>query len=348
MAELLKKTQSSMTTFKKGDIVEGVITKLTPSEILVDINAKAEAVVLEKEKRILNTLLASLKVGDKVAVQILNPESDMGYPVVSLRRFLDNIQWVKLEELKNKKEVLEVSVDEATKGGFIVSSSDGIFGFLPNSHTTFREDAQSLVGSKIKVVVLELDRQSRRIVFSQKHVMKASDFEKEVESLKPNQKVKATVNNVVPFGMFVSVPLSNNKSVEGFIHVSEIAWENVPDVSELFKSGQEVEASVLGIDTDARRVNLSIKRLNTDPFDKLSKDYPVDKKVSGKISKIITTGVLVELEGGITGIIKKEKIPPTVSYKVGDSINAEVFGVDKRTRRIILVPVLLEKPIGYR
>lgn len=347
MAELLKKSTTALPSFKKGEIIEGVITKLTSGEILVDINAKAEAVVLEKEKRLLNSLLSSLKVGDRVKVQILNPESDMGYPVVSLRRFLDEAVWKKLDELKNKKEVIEVVVDEATKGGFLVSSKDGMSGFLPNSHVTFKDDPQSLVGSRVKVVVFELDRAAHRVVFSQKHTVTSSDFEKEVSSLKPGQKVKAKITNIAPFGVFVLLT-ADGKTVEGFIHISEVSWENVADLNVLYKPGEEVEASVIGIDKEARRINLSVKRLKEDPFDRLSVNYPVDKKVTAEVSNVINTGVVVILEDGISGIIKKEKIPPTVSFKAGDSVDAVVSGIDKRARRILLVPVLQAKPIGYR
>ena len=96
MAELLAKTATKFRSFKKGEIIEGTITKLTSGEILVDIGAKTEAVVLEKDKTLLRNLLAKLKVGDKITVSVLNPESDMGYPVVSLRRFMENRVWEKI------------------------------------------------------------------------------------------------------------------------------------------------------------------------------------------------------------------------------------------------------------
>lgn len=348
MAELLKKNQSSLGSFKKGEIVPGVITKLTSSEILVNINAKAEALVLEKEKRLLQTLLSSLKVGDSVTVQILNPESDMGYPVVSLRRFMESSQWEKLESLQKNKEVLEVTIDEITKGGFIASSKDGVLGFLPNSHVSFSLEPQNLVGNKLKVVILELDRPTHRVIFSQKQTTDVKDFENEVKNLKVGQKLKAHIINVAPFGIFASVILENEKAVEGFVHISEVSWENVVDLSTKFSAGDEIEMSFIGIDKDARRINLSIKRLSGDPFEGLAKDYPVDKKVSGTVSKIISSGLIIELGGGISGIIKKEKIPPTVSFKEGDLVEAVVSGVDERARRITLVPVLKEKPIGYR
>lgn len=347
MAELMKKVQSSAPSVKKGDLIPGVITKLNSHEILVDINAKAEALVLEKEKRILNSILSTLKVGDSVTVQILNPESDMGYPVVSLRRFLDDIVWKKLEQLKEKKEIIDVTIDELTKGGFLVSSRDGISGFLPNSHISFKGEPAALIGTKVKVVVFELDKTNHRVVLSQKHTVSSADFEKEVESIKSGAKINVTITNIVPFGLFVSLPLTADKTAEGFIHISEVSWENVADLNALYKAGQELEAVVTGIDKESRRVNLSVKRLEEDPFEKLTADYPVDKKVKGTVNSLIPAGVLVDLENAV-GMIKKDKVPPTVNYKIGDSVEATVAGVDKRSRRILLVPVLVAKPIGYR
>ena len=114
MAELMAKSAPSIKSFKKGETVTGTITKLTSGEILVDIGAKTEAVVLEKDKAILHTLLNSLKVGDKVNVSILNPESDQGNPVVSLRRFIDERLWGELEKLKNDEVILEVNITDIT------------------------------------------------------------------------------------------------------------------------------------------------------------------------------------------------------------------------------------------
>ena len=118
MAELLASHKSPFVTLHKGDIIEGTITKLSSSAILVDVNAKAEAVVLEKDKKILHNILSSLSVGDKVNVQILNPESEMGNPVVSLRRFLDNKLWDRVGELVKNRKVIDVVIDDVIKEVF--------------------------------------------------------------------------------------------------------------------------------------------------------------------------------------------------------------------------------------
>jgi small subunit ribosomal protein S1 len=348
MAELLTAHKTNFVNVSKGQVVEGIITKLTSGEILVDIGAKTEAVVMEKDKRILRSLLSSLKIGDKVTVSVLNPESDYGNPVVSLRRFNDDRVWIKLEEFKKDKTQLDVTVGELTKGGFLVSTKDGISGFMPNSQTTFMQNAGDLVGKEIKVTVIELNRPLRKVIFSQKATVAGEDFEKATKSIKVGQEVEATISNVAPFGIFLLIELSDKSVVEGFVHISEIAWEKLATIPETFKAGDKIKAKLIGFDRESRRINLSIKALTADPFAEKLKSYTADQRVSGTVSKVLTSGVLVNLEKGIEGFIKKEKIPVTISYSEGSPVNATVVEVDARRHRVILVPVLTEKPMGYR
>lgn len=349
MEELMKRTQSSpFISPHKGDMLTGTISKLTSGEILVDINAKTEAVVLEKDRNILNKVLSSFVVGDKVTVQVLNPESDFGYAVVSLRRSVGDITWAKLAKLQKAQTPVEVNLDMATKGGYLVTTSDGTSGFLPNSHTSSLENPQGLIGKKIKVVVLELNREMNKIIFSQKQVMGPADFQKLIKNLKVGQKIDAVISNVAPFGIFLSMPISSGKLAEGFIHISETSWENVENISDLFKIGDKITGLVLGFDKESRRVNLSIKRLLADPFEKKLDEFTVDKKLKAEVTKIISGGVLLELSDNVTGFIKKEKIPVKTTYKEGQEISVTVALVDKKRHRVEVVPVLLEKPIGYR
>lgn len=347
MADLMKSVSSTFVSPKKGESLQGIITKLTSSEILVDIGAKTEAVVLEKDKRLLKNLLSSLKVGDKVTVSVLNPESDFGNSVVSLRRFTDDILWTKLNELLKNKEVLDVVVDDATKGGFLVTTKDGVSGFLPNSHTLFLESGQNLVGQTLKVVILELNKSLHKIIFSQKAAMADEDFENAIKGLKPEQKIDSIISNIAPFGLFTSIQIGD-KYIEGFVHISELSWEKTEDIAGSYKSGDKISAVITGFDKEAKRVNLSMKRLMADPFSEKLKTYAPERKVTGTISKILSSGVLLDLEQGIEGFIRKEKIPPTITFKVGASVEATVSEVDSKKHRVVLVPVLKEKPIGYR
>ncbi len=357
MAELMRSQKTSLVILHKGDMIEGTITKLTSSEILVDINAKTEAVVLEKDKKILNTILSSLKVGDKVTVQVLNPESDFGYPVISLRRFLDNLLWDRILKYQKEREVLNASVNETVRGGFLVSTSDGISGFLPYSQVSFAQSLEksvktadlspNLAGRSIKVIILEVDRTTHKIIFSQTQALSSREFEAEVKNLKTGQKIQTLVKNITPFGLFVSVSIKNH-TIDGFIHVSEVSWDKISDISSIYRIGDSVDAKILDFDKDTRRVNLSIKKLQLDPFKEKIKDLSIDKKIKAKVVEITSSGVLLSLGDNLEGIIRKEKIPPTVFYKTDDMIDAMVSEIDEKKRRIILVPILKEKPLTYR
>lgn len=350
MAELMAKTQTSIRSFKKGEIVTGTITKLTASEILVDIGAKTEAVVLEKDKSLLHSLLSSLKLGDKVSVSVLNPESDQGNPVVSLRRFMDEKVWVVLEKLQKEETPLNVLVTDITKGGFLVTTEDGMSGFLPNSQTILNDNPQTFIGKKIKAQVLELNRLLHKVIFSQKAALGEEDFSRSTSQVKTGEIVDTVISSTTAFGIFVSVPskISGQVNMEGFIHLSELSWDKLETAQDYFKVGEKVKAQVLGIDKDAKRVNLSIKRMTKDPFEETAGQYSADKKVRGVIKQISSIGMVIDLGDGVEGLIKKEKIPPTSTYGTGDEIEATVSEIDIRRHKVILVPVLKEKPIGYR
>ena len=350
MAELMAKKQPSVTSIKKGETISGEITKLTSGEILVDIGAKTEAVVLEKDKGILNTLLNSLKVGDKVTVSVLNPESDQGNPVVSLRRFIDERIWGDLEKLKNEKTVLEVTVTDITKGGFLVSTNEGMNGFLPNSQTMLNDAPSTFLGKKIKVVVLEINKSLHKIIYSQKAAIGDADFSKIVSEIKVGQIVDALVSNTTSFGIFVSInhKSGSDETIEGFIHLSELSWDKIESAENFYKAGEKIKAQIIGIDKETKRINLSVKRLTKDPFEEITKQYSVDKKVKGKVIKIGSIGVGLELGEGVEGLIKKDKLPPGAGHKIGDEIEGTVIEIDVKRHKIILVPVLKEKPMGYR
>ncbi len=344
MAALLAKHQNKFVTLKKGESVKAKITKLTSSEILVDAGAKTEAVVLEKERRIMNTIMSMFKVGDTVEVNVLNPESDNGQPVVSLRRYLGDISWRKLEELAKSKESITVVIAEATKAGYVATTEFGVSGFLPQSHT---QQADIEPGSEVAVTVLELNRKDNKVIFSQKTSISEEDFAKAMKALKAGDKAQVTITNVSSFGLFVTFSVKE-MTLEGFIHISEVSWDKVDDLAALYSVGQTLDAVVTRFDEENRRVNFSIKRLTADPFEALIEKYPADKKVSGTVAAVDDSGVTVTLEEGVEGFIKKEKIPPTTTYTVGQEVTLTVAEHDKRRHRIILVPVLLEKPLMYR
>jgi small subunit ribosomal protein S1 len=350
MAKLLAQKFANVDGLRKGDKVKGKITKITREEILVDINSKAEAVVLEKDKQILQNILSSLKVGDEVVVTILNPEAETGNAVVSLRRFMEERAWRELKEMQKNQALMSVIVVDVTKGGYVVTLPSGMSGFLPYSHTILGNHPS--VGKQVEVYVLEVDPEENRIVVSQKRILSDEELELAKKTYKKDTKVKGRVETVTSFGIFTTLPVKTKTedkvTIDGLVHISEIAWEKVSDLTSLYKVGDEFEAIVIGFDDASRRVDLSIKRLLADPFEETVKRFPIDTKVQGTVAKIIGGNVHVMLDDQVEGIIRKEKVPPTISYTQGQQITVLVSDIDTKHRQINLTPVLLEKPIGYR
>ena len=203
------------------------------------------------------------------------------------------------------------------------------------------------MGKKIKAAVIELNKPLHKIIFSQKAAVSDLEFEKLTKLVKAGEKIDAVVNSTTPFGIFVSLK-SGEENLEGFIHLSELSWDRMESAEGAYKVGDNVSAQVIGIDKEAKRVNLSVKRLSEDPFAQNVKQFPVDKKVSGTVSRISSIGVTINLGNGVEGLIKKEKLPANSKYSVGEELEVTIAEVDEKRHRIILSQVLKEKPMGYR
>jgi small subunit ribosomal protein S1 len=352
MAQLLAKHQNNFITLKKGESIKAKITKLTPNEILVDAGAKTEAVVLERDKRISQTIMQLFKVGDTVEVNVLNPESDSGQPIVSLRRYLGNLAWEKLEEYQKNSEQLEVTIKDVSKAGYVVDTTFGVSGFLPQSHVAFTMEGLN-TGQTVKARVLELNRADNKVIFSQKQLLSAEEFAALSKHYKIGEKMKVIVTTITPFGIYVALPkvkdAKRESDLEGFIHISETSWEKVPDLNEMFSSGQDIDAVMTKFDSETQRISLSIKRLTADPFEMLIEKYPIETRVKGVVTGIEGGDIIFTFGNeGFEGVLRKDKIPPTTTYSQGQQVSLTIAEHDKRKHRILVSPVLLEKPMGYR
>lgn len=351
MAELMAKHGESVQPLTKGATVKGKITSINAGEIIMTLDNKTDVVVLEKDRRLHKQLMNSIKVGDSVEATVISIESEFGYPLVSLRHSLGEKMWEHLEKLKKSGEKMTVTVTELTKGGFVVEAEDGTEGFLPNSHMKTAASSDSVVGKQLQASIAEVSRENRKVIFSQKGSLTEDDFKTLAQMYKKDQKVSGTISGITTFGLFVSLPFKD-ETVDGLVHISEIAWEKVDDLSQLFTVGQKVDAVVIGMDSRSKRIDLSIKRLTQDPFAEIVKQFEVDKKVTGTVTEVNDMGVTLSLgkvgDNEVEGMIKKEKISPNTTYAVGDSVKATVVSVDSRKRKVMLTPVLTEKPLMYR
>lgn len=343
MAELMQKHGDFIKPLQKGDKVKGKVIKLTPQEILLDIGYKSHALVIEYDKQKLDSLLSILNVGDEVTASVISPEAEEGFPVVSLRRMLDEKVYGKLEDLFKGQKSFEVLVLDATRGGFFVTTDDGIKGFLPNSQLISDTVKPN---DRIDVQMIEFDKDKKRVIFSQKATKYQTDSAILQKLIKPKESIKATVTTVTPYGIYVEFEKDKNL-IEGFIHISEVSSERVEGLMDKFKTGESIEANVIEIDSSNNRVNLSLKARAAGEFETAKQKYPLEKSVKGKVIKSSNRGVEIEL-GDVKGFIQSTKIPTGTTFEEGSEVEGEVVGYDDRGKKILLSPVLKSKFIGYR
>lgn len=351
MDELLSLSDFQPKTFRKGDFVKGTIVEIKPKAVFIDIGGKTEGMVTGRELAAVRDFVSQLKVGDRVTAQIRVQEDDKGYALLSLRQAALDYSWKFFEEAAKRGEVVEVFGKDVNHGGVVVIAPFGLFGFIPGSQISRQYDGNPslLIGKKVKVKVLEVDKRKNRLVFSERLVSEPDIVEKErevIKKIKIGDKFKARVVRVEPFGLFVKVAYSKDVLLEGLVHISEISWEKVTDLTKMFKPGDETEVCLVNKEND--KLQFSIKRLYPDPWENIEEKYPVDSEVEGVVTQTTPFGALVRLEPGIEGLIHISKIPPGVSIKEGEKVKCFVEHIDIENRKLSLELRFEKKPVGYK
>lgn len=345
MEALLKKQRPVL--LKKGSEIEANIISLSKNVAVFDVGGKAPAILGELEIKEITNYLPYLKIGDKIKVRIIAEESKNGFPVVSLRKFFDKGKWEILKEKKEKEEEIEVYCGEYGKGGVFVDFM-GIRGVIPKIQLMepYISHPEKLKRQKIKVKILEVDKEKNRLVVSQKaSVLKISqkDLKKKFDVIKEGKTYKAKVLGASEFGVFCEV-----EGVEGLIHISEISWEKVASAASFVTVGEEIDVYVVEKNKTDFKLNLSLKRLTTDPWEKIEEKYPKDKEVEGEVVRREKYGYFVRLEPGVEGLIHVSKLTGQEDLKIGQKIRAFIERVSLKERRMSLVLPQKEKPVMYR
>lgn len=359
MEELLEVTGYELKAPKPGQVLDGLITDITRKMVLIDIGAKTEGMVVDKEFLAAKDFIGDLSVGEEVSAYVLSPENERGQILLSLSRALIDRKWKQFSQFLETGEIVEVKGLEVNKGGMIVYA-DGIRGFVPSSQ--FGKEhlgrMESLIEESFKVKVIEVDKEKNRLIFSERHVSEADAIAMKSQALghvTEGETYDGTVSGIMPFGVFVGVevPLGKTKKegvgkVEGLVHISEISWEKVNDPNDYFKLGDAVKIKVLGIDEGAGKLNLSVKQLSADPWTTVAEKYPNGAKAKGRVTRTAPFGVFVTLEPGVDGLIHISKIPAGNEPKANDQVDVFIESVDPDQRRMSLGMVLTEVPMGYK
>ena len=345
MAELLENAY----TFRmpnRGDILEGTVVKIDPDQILVDIGFKSEGVVPGAELERIKP--ETIRVGDQVLVYVVNPEDKSGNVVLSLIRAQLERDWRNAEKLFESGEIFEATVSGYNRGGLIVRLGK-VRGFVPASQLSSatregNEEVQSddlakLVGQKLKLKIIELDRGRNRLILSERAAIREwrrQQKERLLAELQEGDIVRGAVSSLCDFGAFVDLG-----GADGLIHLSELSWGRVSHPSEVLKVGDEVEVYVLKVDRKERRIGLSLKRLQPDPWSQVEEKYSVGQLVEGTITKLTNFGAFARLKDDeIEGLIhiselSDERIThPREVVKEGDVLTLRIIRIDPERRRM--------------
>jgi len=345
MAELLEKQK--IVPIKKGEDIDAKIVSFSKKGVIFDIGGKANAVLGERELKDISTYLPYFKKGAILRSRIISEESKNGYPVLSLQKFFEKGKWEILVEKKEKEEEIEVVCGEFGKGGVFVDFM-GIRGVIPKIQLTgdYLTSPEKLNGKKIKVKILEVNKEKNRLVVSQKaSVLKISqkDLKEKFEKIKKGEKYKAKILGVSEFGAFCEV-----EGVEGLIHISEVSWEKVSNAKNYLRTGETVDVMVVEKNPTDLKLNLSLKRLTNDPWKDIEKKYPKEKEAEGEIIRKERYGYFVKLEPGIEGLIHISKLTGEENFKIGQKVKIFVERIIVKERRMSLILPQKVRPVTYR
>lgn len=356
MEDLFAKTGYTLQGLKKGQEVKATITDKNKKTLFFDIGAKTEGILIEKEMELVEDYIRFLKAGDVVKAVVVSPENEKGQILISLARAANDWKWSLFQKYMDREETVEVRGLDINRGGMIARLMN-VRGFIPVSQfgRQWMGKLDQLYNKVFPVKVIEVDREKNRLIFSEKSVSEAETISHQQDMLttvKVGNKYKGQVSGVMAFGIFVRVFLEEDQEIgaflDGLVHISELSWEKVNDVSKIYKVGDMVTVQVIDVDRNSGKLNLSIKRLSGDPWDEIASRFPVDAKVKGKVTRLAAFGAFVEIERGIEGLIHVSKFPSEMDIKVGDNIDVYIESLDKENHRISLGVVLSAKPVGYK
>jgi small subunit ribosomal protein S1 len=349
--EVLLRESATPITIKRGDVVEGVIVRIDQDEILVDIGLKSEGVLSTKELPANGYgSFNELHIDDKILVYVMQPETPDGHALLSLKRANAERQWRIADQQYRDNELLKARVIDYNKGGLIVDVA-GIRGFVPISQILnlkreevaaggeSQETAAKLASMKdkeLQLKIIEINRTRNRLILSERLAVqewRQRRREELLDELKPGEVRRGVVSNLANFGAFVDLG-----GADGLVHISQLAWSRVNHPSEVLHVGQEVEVQVLSVDKEKKKIALSIKRAEVDPWTTVEQRYTPGQIVTGTITKIAPFGAFARIEDGIEGLIHLSELTPGMDPKAalheGMQLQLRILRIDAERRRL--------------
>ena len=334
-------------TLTEGETIQGTVKNITNYGVFIDIGGVDGLLhITDMTWGRISHPSELVKIGDVITTKVLSFDKDNEKISLGFKQLTDN-PWEKVTEDLKEGAQIKGRVSSITDYGLFVEIAKGIEGLVHISEISWTDRIADLrdkfkVGDEVQVLVVSLDKDNRRMSLSIKQLAK-NPWDTITEKFQVGEKIKGTISNITDFGVFVQlIP-----GIDGLVHISDLSWtEHIEHPGDIYKRGSDVEAIVLGVDKDSKKVSLGIKQLSEDPWKLIEDEYPVGKIIDGEISKITNFGAFVRLPSGIEGLVhiseyadrgvdKLEEI-----LKVGEKHQYRVVNVNKDEHKLGLSPKL--------
>lgn len=334
--------ESSLQEPAEGDVISGIIVHIDKEGILVDVGAKSEGLVRPNEISRGGSDEEELAVGQTIKVVVIGRDKEDGKLLLSKKRADFEKAWDKVIEALEDGRILSAMVTERVKGGLVVDL--GIRGFVPASHVgsgDFKHtNLDKYVGQSIPLKVIEVDREKRKVVLSNKMATEEERGKKKKETLdnlKEGDIREGVVRRVTDYGAFIDLG-----GIDGLLHVSEMSWARINHPSEVVKVGDKLQVMILKLRLDQGRISLGLRQILPDPWEGIADKYHVGDILKTQISRLVPFGAFVLLEGGVEAIIPNSELStrrvskPQDVVNPGDEIEARIIEVKPDERKMTL------------
>lgn len=337
---ILEQFEQEQTVYHAGELVEGKVVGVSDRGVLVDFGYKSEGVIPAEEMAAPG--VEQLSVGETVEVVIKSIHSGDAPPILSRMDAKGRKIWNDIEEAYKNDAIVTGRIIDKTKGGLRVDLN-GIEAFLPGSQIDSRpiRSLDSYIGQDIEAKIIKFSRRRNNIVLSRKVITDLVINEQKSETLNKidvGYVVEGTVKNLTEYGAFVDIG-----GIDGLLHVTDMSWGRLQHPGDLFKVGDHLQIKVLKLDREKEKVSLGYKQLLPDPWSTVIEVYPINAKLTGRVSSVTEYGIFVELESGVEGLVhvseiswSKRSASPKRLFHRGDEVEVQVLGVDTDEKRISL------------
>ena len=321
-----------------ADIVEGTVIRKEQDGYLVSVRgAKTEAFLPNREISTAEDS-APIEIGDVKEFYVLKEENDEDSMVLSLKRLAFAQAWAQLNDAKVQGDTILAKVVSVVKGGVLVDVAD-LKGFIPSSQLRTGTPFDGLLDQKIEVKVLEADPKKNKLILSQRQAV-AEQRDQVVDNilseLHEDQVVKGEVVRIADFGAFVDI-----NGIDGLLPISEISWQRIKHPSDVISLGETLEVKIIKIDTELKRISLSLKRMGEDPWQQIEGQFSEGQIITGTVNKVTGFGAFINIFPGVEALLPvsemaEENVNPFNKYKVGDSVEVLIKKFTPQEHRIAL------------